>query len=149
MTEEIHTVYTIGFTKKTAEQFFELLSNNGVKKVIDTRLNNESQLAGFSKKEDLKYFLKSILNIEYVHKPELAPSEQILKAYKKKEITWEEYEKRYLELISNRQIEKKITPDEVDNSCLLCSEQKPDKCHRRLLANYLKSKWNNVIIKHL
>lgn len=149
MAEEIETVYTIGFTKKTAEHFFELLRKNGVKKVIDTRLNNESQLAGFSKKEDLKYFLKSILNVDYVHKPELAPTDDILKAYKKKEISWDEYEKRYLQLISERHIEEKISPEELNNSCLLCSEHKPDKCHRRLLANYLKSKWNNVIIKHL
>lgn len=143
------TIYTIGFTKKTAEQFFETLRKNNVKKLVDTRLNNVSQMAGFTKKKDLEYFLTAILNIEYVHKPELAPTEEILKAYQKKEITWEQYEVKYLDLISSRRIESLLSPEEINNSCLLCSEDKPDNCHRRLLAEYLKSKWSNLIIKHL
>jgi uncharacterized protein (DUF488 family) len=146
---ETVTLYTIGFTKKTAEQFFETLRKNNVKKLIDTRLKNVSQMAGFTKKEDLKYFLRTILNIDYEHKPKLAPTEEILNAYQKKEITWEQYEVKYLDLISGRQIENLLSPEEINNSCLLCSEDKPDNCHRRLLAEYLKTKWNNVIIKHL
>jgi len=143
------TLYTIGFTKKTAEQFFETLRKNEVKKLIDTRLNNTSQMAGFTKKGDLKYFLRAILNIDYVHKPELAPTNDILKAYQRKEITWEEYEVKYLNLISARGVENLLSPEDIDKSCLLCSEHKPDHCHRRLLAEYLKSKWGNLIIKHL
>ena len=146
---EFMTIFTIGFTKKSAEKFFELLKVNDVAKVIDTRLNNDNQLAGFSKKKDLKDFLKTILNIEYVHKPILAPTEDILKAYKKKMITWREYEIKYLNLISERHIEDLLPPLELDNSCLLCSEAEPNHCHRRLLAEYLKSKWGNLLIKHL
>lgn len=106
-------------------------------------------MAGFTKKRDLKYFLRTILNIDYVHKAELAPTNEILKAYQKKEITWEEYEIKYLHLISERGVENLLLAEEINDSCLLCSEHKPDNCHRRLLAEYLKSKWGNLIIKHL
>ena len=143
------TIFTIGFTRKTAETFFGKLKRAGVVKVVDTRLNNESQLAGFSKKEDLKYFLRAILSIEYMHAMEFAPTDEILSAYKKKKMTWSEYEEHFRAMISGRKIENVLTQRELDRSCLLCSEAEPDHCHRRLVAEYLKSKWPDVEIRHL
>ncbi len=142
-------LFTIGFTQKSAQKFFESLKKAGVKRVIDTRLNNISQLAGFTKKTDLEYFLKTIGNIDYVHLLDLAPSQDILDEYKKKKGAWTTYEKKFLQLIDNRQIEKKVSPALIDNACLLCSEAKPHQCHRRLVAEYLNGKWGNVSICHL
>lgn len=147
--EEMITIYTIGFTKKSAEEFFGLLRNAGVKMVVDIRLKNESQLAGFTKKDDLAFFLKSLAGICYVHRPELAPSAEILTDYKKKTIKWDEYERRFRELMQERKAETGVERVNMDKACLLCSEPKADKCHRRLVAEYLKSKWNNVGIHHL
>ena len=149
MIDKTTTIYTIGFTKKSAKTFFELLRNNGIKKIIDIRLNNVSQLAGFTKKEDLEYFLRTIQNVDYKHMPIFAPNEDILSAYKKKKITWKEYEEKFISLISERQVEKLISKEELNNSCLLCSEEKPEYCHRRLLAEYFKTKWDNVVVKHI
>lgn len=142
-------LFTIGFTKKTAEEFFTLLSKAGVKRIIDTRLNNVSQLAGFAKRKDLAYFLKEIGDIDYIHLLDLAPTKDILDNYKKKKGDWETYEKSFLDLMKKRQIEKKISPEILDNSCLLCSEAKPHNCHRRLVAEYLKNKLGNINISHL
>lgn len=143
------TVFTIGFTKKNARTFFELLQRAGVRRLIDIRLNNESQLAGFTKKDDLEYFLKTIANIEYSHRPELAPSKEILDGYKKKKLTWADYEQRFQALLKERQVENLITVAELDNACLLCSEPKPGECHRRLVAEYLRSKLGDIEIRHL
>lgn len=148
MTQPID-IFTIGFTKKTAQQFFELLLKSGVRRVIDTRLNNVSQLAGFSKRDDLAYFLKEIGDIEYVHIPELAPTKDILDAFKKQKGEWQTYESQFINLMNKREIEKVLSPDLVDSSCLLCSEAKPHHCHRRLVAEYLNEKWGNVDIHHL
>ena len=142
-------IYTIGFAEKSAREFFTKLKDSGVRAVIDIRLNNTSQLAGFTKEQDLPYLLQEIAGIEYVHKPELAPTKDILDAYKKKEIDWSEYEKRYRRLLNERRIENVITPQDADKSCLLCSESKPDKCHRRLTAEYLRGLWGDVEIVHL
>ncbi len=142
-------LYTIGFTKKTAQVFFETLVNSGVKKVIDTRLNNVSQLAGFAKRKDLEYFLKTIGNIEYVHILDFAPTKDILDDYKKKKGPWETYEEKFLQLIRDRQIEKQATPELLDGGCLLCSEAKPHYCHRRLVAEYLSDKLGDINISHL
>jgi uncharacterized protein (DUF488 family) len=142
-------LFTIGFTKKTAEDFFNLLKKSGVKRVIDTRLNNDSQLAGFKKKNDLAYFLKTIADIDYVHLPELAPTKDILDEYKKNKGDWETYEDRFYKLIEKRKIETQVSPDLIDGACLLCSEAKPHHCHRRLLAEYLNGKWGNIKIHHL
>ncbi len=142
-------IYTIGFAKKNAREFFAKLKGSGVKTVIDIRLNNTSQLAGFTKEQDLSYFLQEIVGIEYVHKPDLAPTKDILNAYKKKEIDWSEYEKRFRRLLIERHIENTMTPQFMDKSCLLCSEPKPDKCHRRLTAEYLRDLWEDVKIVHL
>ena len=142
-------VFTIGFTKKKAEKFFTELCNAGVKRVIDIRLNNVSQLAGFAKRDDLCYFLKKICDIDYIHIPELAPTKEILDEYKKNGGDWSVYEKDFIELIKKRKIENKITKKMLNNSCLLCSEDEPDHCHRRLVAEYLRKKWGNVTIKHI
>ena len=143
-------LFTIGFTKKSAETFFTRLKNAGVKRLIDVRLNNVSQLAGFTKKDDLRYFTKVICNIEYVHLPELAPTADILNAYKKaKNGDWQLYEQRFLELIRSRHIEGSTPRELLDGGCLLCSEEKPHHCHRRLVAEYLKGKWGDVDIEHI
>jgi len=143
------TIFTIGFAKKSAREFFTTLKEAGVSTVIDIRLNNVSQLAGFTKKQDLQYFLEEIVRVAYVHKPELAPTKEILDAYKKKQIDWSGYERQFRQLLIERHVENLITPQLVDNACLLCSEPKPDKCHRRLVAEYLRERWGNVQIKHL
>jgi len=148
MNKEIN-LFTIGFTQKSAEQFFETLLKAGVQRVIDTRLNNVSQLAGFAKRKDLEYFLRKVGNIEYIHILDLAPTKDILDAYKKNKGDWETYEKQFIDLIAKRQIEAKVSPDILDGGCLLCSEAKPHYCHRRLVAEYLNSKWRNVKICHL
>lgn len=140
---------TIGFSKKNLRKFIELLESNNVEKLVDTRLNNTSQLSGYSKKDDLEYVME-LRNIEYVHEPILAPTDDILKSYKKKEITWETYEKRYIDLLIERNIKDKIG-EIVGNKtiCLLCSEHKPHHCHRRLLAEYINKYCQEVNIIHL
>ncbi len=142
-------IYTIGFTKTTAESFFTRLANAGVTKVIDVRLNNVSQLAGFAKKSDLEYFLKAICQIEYEHRLELAPTQEMLDEYKKRCGAWVRYEEQFLKLMAQRKIEETLSPSAVDGACLLCSEHKPDYCHRRLVAEYLKGKWGDLEIIHL
>jgi len=149
MSEQVN-LFTIGFTQKKAEQFFETLIKSGVKRVIDTRLNNVSQLAGFAKKPDLAYFLQKISGIEYIHILDLAPTKDILDAYKKKEMTWDSYEQKFNQLITQRKIESKLSIDIIDKSCLLCSELKPHNCHRRLVAEYLQNNLEkNIKIHHL
>ena len=142
-------LFTIGFTRKTAEIFFGLLSEAGVRRVLDVRLNNSSQLAGFAKRDDLGFFLKAIGRIDYVHMPELAPTEEILDEYRKKGRDWATYEERFMKLIFDRGIEKLLSKKKVHRACLLCSEETPDHCHRRLVAEYLKKKWGNLEIVHL
>ncbi|WP_458368887.1 DUF488 domain-containing protein [Pseudomonas mandelii] len=144
-------IYTIGFTEKKAERFFSLIKISGTKRIVDVRLNNISQLAGFAKKEDLKYFLKELCNVDYLHLPDLAPTKEILSPYQKKDITWQQYEEKYLNLMSKRNIEKHLSKDVIDEGCLLCSEHQPHQCHRRLVVDYLKSAWNesDAVVKHL
>ena len=142
-------IYTIGFTKKKAQTFFSKLQKEGVTKLIDIRLNNVSQLAGFAKRDDLIYFLREICNCDYRHIPNFAPTKDILDAYKKKQIDWNEYVRRFSKLIKDRKIENIITAEELNNSCFLCSEPTPEQCHRRLVAEYFKEKLGNIEIKHL
>jgi uncharacterized protein (DUF488 family) len=142
-------LYTIGFTQKSAQEFFTSLKTAGVKRVLDVRLNNNSQLAGFSKKDDLPYFLKEIAGIDYVHVPDLAPTQDILDAFKKQKGDWGVYERHFFDLISKREIENKIQPELLHNACLLCSEHLPHHCHRRLVAEYLNKKWGGIHIQHL
>ena len=141
-------LFTIGFTKKSAEVFFTKLTENKVRRSIDIRLNNKSQLAGFTRSDDLAYFLK-IHKIEYVHKPEFTPAKDLLTNYRKKKITWEEYEKKYLWILAERDIVKQIDYSIFEDACLLCSESTADQCHRRLLAEYLKKNNPDIEITHL
>ena len=142
-------LFTIGFTKKNAETFFGKLKKAGMTKLIDIRLNNISQLAGFTKKDDLIYFLKNLCNCAYMHEPRLAPTKEILDAYKKKEITWSEYEKQFNNLLISRKASNLLSLPELHMSCLLCSEAMPDKCHRRLVAEFFKDSFEDVEIIHL
>ena len=142
-------IFTIGFTKKSAESFFTKLQRAGVKRLVDVRLNNVSQLAGFAKQNDLRYFTKAICNIDYVHLPDLAPTKDILNTYKKNKGDWKVYEHNFLELMKIRRIEDKVPRELLDGGCLLCSEDEPHHCHRRLVAEYIKEKWGEVEIEHL
>ncbi len=143
------TVFTIGFTKKSAEKFFTSLKSAGVRRLLDVRLNNVSQLAGFTKRDDLHFFTNSICGIEYVHTPILAPTKDILDAYKKHNGDWGLYERQFLDLMKSRRIETAVSRDMLDGACLLCSEDKPHHCHRRLVAEYLAEAWGGVEIKNL
>ena len=141
-------LFTIGFTKSSAQQFFTRIQNSGAKKLLDIRLNNVSQLAGFAKRDDLRYFLQEICHIPYNHEPRLAPNQQMLDEFKKKHGAWDDYEKQFLNLMAERHIEN-IDKTNFDGACLLCSEDKPHHCHRRLVAEYLREKWGNIDIVHL
>ncbi len=141
---------TIGFTKTTAEKFFDRLKIAGVRKVIDVRLHNTSQLAGFAKSDDLAYFLKKICDAQYVHQPLLAPTDDILKAFKRDKGDWNIYEKSFMRLMEQRKIEERLKPEMFQGACLLCSEDKPHHCHRRLVCEYLNAKWEGALkVRHL
>lgn len=142
-------VYSIGFTQKKAESFFGLLRNEEIKTLVDVRLNNISQLAGFAKKNDLIFFLKELCAIDYVHIPDLAPTKNILDPYKKGTMSWEEYEDRFMNLMAQRRVES-IDKEIIKDGCLLCSEHKPHHCHRRLVIEYLNGIWDTELeVKHL
>lgn len=142
-------VFTIGFTKKSAEQFFARLKQPGLQRVVDVRLNNVSQLAGFTKRDDLAFFLREVAHVEYVHLPVLAPTQELLDAYKKDGGDWATYQSRFLDLLAERRIERAVDRALLDGACLLCSEPTPHRCHRRLVAEYLSDKWGNLEIQHL
>ena len=144
------TIYTIGFTKKSAKEFFEALRGSGAKHLLDIRLHNTSQMAGFTKRDDLRYFAKQIVNIEYHELLILAPEDSLLSEYRKMG-DWAKFEQGYLNLIHRRQVERYIDPGLFqDGAVLLCSEAKPDHCHRRLAAEYLaRSMLSDVHIEHL
>jgi uncharacterized protein (DUF488 family) len=143
-------IHTIGFTKKTAEEFFGLLKKAGVKRLLDVRLRNTSQLAGWAKQADLAYFARELLEADYVHEPLLAPTGELLDGYRKRLIEWEEYEKRFLELMRERRVEGQVARSLFEVPvALLCTEAKPDRCHRRLVAEYLRERWGNLEISHL
>lgn len=145
-------VYTIGFTQKNAEVFFTLLKNSGAKRIVDVRLNNTSQLAGFAKQDDLKYIAK-LHDIGYIYIPELAPTKEIRETItnrKKPEKDWPIYEKNFFKLMKERSIEELMKSKIRDGDCLLCSEHEPDYCHRRLVIEYLNKKWGDSIsVEHL
>ncbi len=143
-------IYTIGFAKKSAAGFFDALRRAGIRRLIDVRLNNTSQLAGFTKRDDLRYFLQEICRADYHHEPALAPSKEILDAYKGKQISWEEYQARYVALLAGRAAETAVDRRLFDvPAVLLCSEPAPEHCHRRLAAEYLARKWPDVRVVHL
>jgi len=142
-------VFSIGFTQKKASKFFELLRNEEIKSLVDVRLNNVSQLAGFAKRDDLAFFLRELCQIEYIHQPDLAPTKEILNAYKKGNMEWSEYEEKFINLMVKRNIER-IDKSVIESGCLLCSEHKPHHCHRRLVIDYLNNSWDsNFTVKHL
>lgn len=143
-------LFTIGFTQKGAKKFFTLLKESGAKKIVDVRLNNSSQLSGFAKRDDLKFFAQEICNVDYVHIPDLAPTKEILDSYKKHGGDWSVYEDKFIELMEKRSIEKLVKSEIIDGGCLLCSEHQPHHCHRRLVAEYLSKKWSEEItVTHL
>ena len=142
-------IFTIGFTRKSAETFFSKLRASGAGRVVDVRLNNVSQLAGFTKRSDLPYFLHEICGMDYVHVPALAPTQEMLDGYKKNKGDWSVYERGFLELMRDREIERTVPGDIIEEGCLLCSEDTPHRCHRRLVAEYLRDRWGDVEIVHL
>ncbi len=142
-------IFTIGFTKKSANRFFELLRTSGARRVVDVRLNNVSQLAGFAKRDDLAYFLAEICGMDYVHLPVLAPTKQILDDFKKKGGDWSTYESRFLDLMRVRRVEQTVARETIADGCLLCSEDTPEHCHRRLVAEYLNRHWGELQVTHL
>lgn len=142
-------LFTIGFTKKTAEDFFETLKKNNVKRLIDIRLNTKSQLAGFAKQADLKYFLNQICKIEYLYMSNLAPTKELLDRYQDKQVSWEQYEKEYICLLDKRKILTDMNYSVLEDACFLCSEALPKQCHRRLAAEYLAKANKTIEIVHL
>lgn len=141
-------IFTIGFTKTSAQHFFNRLKRSGAKRIIDVRLNNVSQLAGFAKRDDLRYFAGEICGMQYEHLPLLAPTQSMLDGFKKEGGTWDSYAEQFMALMRERQIET-LDPARLDGACLLCSEDKPHACHRRLVAEYLGERWKGVHIMHL
>ena len=143
-------IYSIGFTQKTAEQFFTRLKSAGIRLLLDVRLNNVSQLAGFAKRADLAFFLREICGADYLHEPLLAPTQEMLKAYRGKAASWEEYERAFLKLMAERRIEHELDRALFERpAALLCSEATAERCHRRLVLEYLREKWRDVTITHL
>jgi uncharacterized protein (DUF488 family) len=142
-------IFKIGFTKKSAEDFFARLQRAGVRRVVDVRLNNTSQIAGFAKARDLEFFLKAIAGMEYWHLPELAPTQDILDDFVKSKGAWSEYEHRFRQLLETRRIVETLSGKLRDSDCLLCSEDTPEHCHRRLVAEHLREHWQDVEVSHL
>ena len=147
--EKIIKIFTLGYAGKNAREFFTILKQAGIRKVIDVRLYNVSQLAGFTKKQDIEYFLQAIVGAEYIHLPIMAPTKQLLNDYKKGLINWQQYEEQFKAIIARRQIQKHLVPQDSGMICFLCSEEKADNCHRRLVAEYLAEYWQNTSIHHL
>lgn len=143
-------IYTIGFTRKTAEQFFGSLRGAGIRLLLDVRLRNSSQLAGFTRAADLPFFLREICQAAYRHEPLLAPTDELLDAYRGGKLPWPDYVPRYRELLAERQVEQRLDRAELaGGTVLLCSEPTADRCHRRLALEYLQEHWGDLEILHL
>jgi uncharacterized protein (DUF488 family) len=143
-------LHTIGFTQRTAEDFFETLKRAGVDRLIDVRLNNISQLAGYSKKDDLRFFLRTICGIDYHHELSLSPTKEMLDTYRAGKIAWKDYEPQFRALLRERKVERTLNRDLFTGTpVLLCSELGADHCHRRIVAEYLAKKWGGIEIEHL
>jgi len=144
------TIYSIGFTQRSAEEFFGTLRGAGIKRVLDVRLNNTSQLAAFAKKDDLRFFLSELCGAVYEHEPLLAPTQEMLDAYKKRKGSWDAYEVEFVELMRERAIERKVSRESFEvPTALLCSERTAEQCHRRLVMEYLAASWGGVTLRHL
>lgn len=141
-------IYTIGFTKTTAENFFGRLKASGARRIVDVRLNNVSQLAGFAKRDDLAYFARALCGMDYEHVPELAPTQEIIDGVRKKGGSWADWQAAFLALLAERRVEN-MDRSRLDGACLVCAEDKAQHCHRRLVAEYLKERWGDVEIVHL
>lgn len=142
--------YTIGFTQKSATTFFQTLKRYGIKRLLDVRINNTSQLAGFTKRDDLQFFLKELCGAEYRHEPLLAPTQTLLKCYRQGEIPWAVYVADFLRLMDEREVQRVLEPELFETpTVLLCSEATPERCHRRLVVEYLKDSWGELDIVHL
>ena len=143
-------IYSIGFTQKSASEFFGTLKAHGIERLLDVRLNNTSQLAGFAKQADLAYFLQEICNAAYEHEPLLAPTQELLDAFKKHKGSWDVYEESFLSLMKERKIECAIDRESfAKRTVLLCSEPTAERCHRRLVLEYLRQHWEGIEIHHL
>lgn len=143
-------IFTIGFTQSSAEHFFGRLKQAGIRRLVDVRLNNVSQLAAFAKRDDLAFFLRELCDAEYVHEPLLAPTQDILEAYKREKGKWATYERAFLQLLEQRCVESALQRDDFQTpTVLLCSEPTPEHCHRRLVVEYLQRKWPDIEIVHL
>lgn len=143
-------IYTIGFTQTTAERFFGRLIEARIERLLDIRLNNTSQLAGFAKAADLAYFTRAIAGASYEHLPLLAPTQRMLDAYKKQRGDWARYERAFLTLMGRRHVHDVLCPEDFDQrTALLCSEATAEQCHRRLVAEFLARRWDGVTIVHL
>ena len=147
-------LYTIGFAKKSAKEFFhDLLRPSGAKRVLDVRARPSSQLSGFAKvgktDGDFQFLLRSLCEMEYVHIPDLAPSNELLSKYRAGDLTWEIYDERYRALLKERAVEHALDPALFADGVLLCSEDTPERCHRRLAAEYLRQHWGDIEIIHL
>lgn len=142
-------VFTIGFTRKSAAEFFTLLQDAGVQRVVDIRISNTSQLAGFTKKDDLEFFLKEIAGIAYVHLPELGPTEALMNGYKKGTTDWKTFARQFLKLMKDRRVDKTVDRELLRDGCLLCSERNAGECHRSLVVEYLQRQWGDLDVVHL
>lgn len=138
-------IYTIGFTKKSAEEFFELIKNNDIQSLIDVRLNNKSQLAGFAKGKDLDYFLREICDVRYFYEEQFAPTKDLLDRWHKSTVSWGDYTKEYIDTLKSRKAERifEVRYKDTGNVCFLCTEPTTENCHRRLLAEYLQQNCSN------
>lgn len=139
-------LYTIGYSKKTAEEFFDILRDNGVTQVVDIRRHNSNQLAGFTKQSDLPWFLDTIAGIGYSHELALAPSEDLMRAYRKEGLPFDEFAAKLRKQFEDREMPTKAT---FDHAALLCSEADPSTCHRLVASEYLAEKWSGVEVIHL
>lgn len=143
-------IYTIGFTKKSAAQFFGILRSANIEQLVDVRLNNVSQLAGFTKRDDLEFFMREICGAAYRHEPLLAPAQPLLDSYRKKHLPWSAFKAEFLQLMASRRIEEQLDPGLfLPRSALLCGEATAEHCHRRLVVEYLGTTWGNVQSVHL
>jgi uncharacterized protein (DUF488 family) len=143
-------IYTIGFTQTTAEHFFGRLAAAGIERLLDVRLNNSSQLAAFAKARDLPYFLRELVGAAYEHDPRLAPTQELLDDYRKLKGDWAAYERRFMSLMAERQIETTLSQRDFETpTALLCSEATAERCHRRLVCEYLARHWPDVRPVHL
>jgi uncharacterized protein (DUF488 family) len=143
-------IYTIGFTQTTAEHFFGRLKSANVERLLDVRLNNSSQLAGFAKAQDLPYFLHELAGATYAHEPRLAPTQELLDEFKKRRGAWGDYERQFMALMAERRIEAVLSPSDFSHrTALLCSEATAEQCHRRLVCEYLADRWGGIAAVHL